>query len=193
MALPNILIATDFAAGGIVTTILNNQEIEWNSRLEGSVESAEHDTIKFNFARLDMCKPGIWYHTHNEKVPVEKFDKKIIITTEANESRYVLLQRCQKFMNPDWIENDTMASIDKIRELAKTFAVPKVTKARENMESVELIDLLNEKHTLFDVKNPTWLTWKAANTYLYTENAWLQKRYDEALWEIENKQFYKYS
>ena len=42
MTLPNILIATDFACGGIVITILNSKQIIWNPRLEGSVGGQEH-------------------------------------------------------------------------------------------------------------------------------------------------------
>ena len=196
MKLPNIVIATDFAAGGIVTTILNNEEIKWQPRLEGSVTSRghEHELLKYNIKKnLNLCRPGRWYSTHDENIPLEKFDQRIIITTKSYESRYIIFQRCHKFMNPDWVENTTMESIDKLRELAKEYAIPRITKAREDTVCVELIDLLHERHTLFDTDNPTWLIWKKANNYLYTKNAWLEKRYDEAVWEIENKQYYKYT
>ena len=195
MTLPNILIATDFACGGIVVTILNNKQIIWNPRLEGSVDGQEHQLLKnlkkFN-QTIKHCKSDVWYHTHEETIPLRYFNKKLIITTENIESRYIIFARCQKFMNPEWIENDTMESIDKIRELAKTYALPRIIKSKPNCKTLELIDLINGNHEIFDTNNRSWKEWKSMNAYLYRENKWLRQRFDEAVWEKENKQLYKY-
>ena len=190
------MIATDFAAGGIVVTILNNQKIQWNSkRLQGSVSSLEHNALKYAKMfnnNIPNCKPGVWYQTHEETIPLQYFNKKLIITTESIESRYIIFARCQKFMNPEWIENDTMESIDKIRELAKAYALPRVIKPKPNCKTLELIDLINDNHEIFDTNNKSWKEWKSMNAYLYRENKWLRQRFDEAVWEKENKQLYKY-
>ena len=194
--LPNILIATDFACGGIVVTILNNREIIWNPRLEGSVGGREHQLLKYlkNFDQnITQCESDVWYHTHEDTIPLEYFNKKLIITTENLESRFIIFARCQKFMNPDWIENDTMESIDKIRELAKQYALPRITRPKPNCKTLELIDLINDNHDIFDTNNNSWQQWKANNAYLYAENKWLRQRFDEAVWEKENQQLYKYT
>ena len=197
MTLPNILIATDFACGGIVVTILNNKQIIWNPRLEGSVGGREHQLLKSlkNFDQnIKLCESDVWYHTHEETIPLRyNFNKKLIITTENIESRYIIFLRCQKFMNPEWIENDTMESIDKIRELAKEYAIPRITKSKPNYKTLELIDLLNDNHEIFDTNNSSWKKWKSMHTYLYRENKWLRQRFDEAVWEKENQQLYKYT
>ncbi len=195
MKLPNILIATDFACGGICVTILNNTKISWNSRLKGSVDSKEHirlKNIKYFDQNIKYCQPGVWYHTHGDGIPLEYFDKKIIITTEDIKSRYIIFLRCHKFLFPDWVENDTMELIDKIRELAKEYAIPKITKTQPGCKSIELIDLINENHELFKTNNTQWKSWKKANAYLYETHDWLQKRFDEAVWEIENQQYNQY-
>jgi hypothetical protein len=196
MTLPNILIATDFACGGIVVTILNNKQIIWNPRLEGSVDGQEHHLLKnlkdYN-QNIKRCKLDVWYHTHEETIPLRYFNKKLIITTENIESRYIIFARCQKFMNPDWIENDTMESIDKIRELAKEYAIPRIIKSKPNYKTLELIDLINDNHEIFDTNNSSWKEWKLMNAYLYRENKWLRQRFDEAVWEKENQQLYKYT
>lgn len=196
MTLPNILIATDFACGGIIVTILNNKQIIWNPRLQGSVNGSEHQMLKYlkGFDQaIKKCKPGVWYHTHEDNIPLEYFDKKLIVTTEDIRSRYIIFLRCHKFVNPDWIENDTLESIDRIRELAKAYAIPRITKTQPGCKSIELIDLLNGNHKLFNTSNKQWETWKKANSYLYELHGWLQKRFDEAVWEIENQQPYRYS
>jgi len=195
MRLPNILIATDFACGGIIITILNNTQIVWNSRLQGSVTSEEHNKLKYleNFdKRIKECKSGVWYQTHDESIPLEYFGKKLVVTTEDIRSRYIIFLRCHKFLNPAWVENDTLEMIDKIRELAKEYAIPRITNALPGCESIELIDLIKENHNLFDTSNEQWKTWKEANRYLYEPNEWLQKRFDEAVWEIENQRPYEY-
>lgn len=193
--LPNILIATDFACGGICVTMLNDRPIVWNSRLKGSIDGDEHNGLK-DLKSFDLnfkyAQPGVWYHTHEETIPLEYFNKKLIITTEDIKSRYIIFLRCQKFKNPDWIENDTMESIDKIRELAKEYAIPRITKTQPGCKSIELVDLINENHELFDTDHITWKTWKKENMYLYETHDWLQKRFDEAVWEIENQQYYRY-
>ena len=195
MTLPNILIATDFACGGIIITILNNKQVVWNSRLQGSVDSEEHNKLKYldNFNKsIKECKPGVWYQTHDDKIPLEHFDKKLIVTTEDIRSRYIIFLRCHKFLNPDWVENDTLETIDKIRELAKQYAMPRIIKTQPGCESIELIDLIKGNHKLFDTDNKQWITWKKANRYLYESHEWLQKRFSEATWEIENQQPYQY-
>ena len=196
MTLPNILIATDFACGGIVTTILNNKQIIWDHRLDGSVDGPEHQALKDVKAfdqNINKCKPGVWYHTHEDNIPLRYFNKKIIITTENIFSRYIIFLRCTKFKNPNWIEDTTLESIDKIRELAKEYAIPRITKTRLGCESVELIDLLHGNHTLFNTSDARWETWKEKNNYLYEKNTWMSKRFSEALWETENQQLFKYT
>lgn len=196
MKLPNILIATDFACGGIVTTILNNQQIKWNPRLDGSVDSYEHQdlkTIELFHEGYRTTKPGVWYHTHIEDVPLDLFDEKLIITTENIYSRYIIFLRCYKFLHPNWTEDTTPESIDKIRELAKTYAIPKIIKARSGCKSIELIDLIEGDHELFDTNNAQWEIWKEKNIYLYEKNMWTLKRFSEAVWETENQQLFKYT
>ena len=212
MTLPNILIATDFACGGIVTTILNNKQIIWNPRLEGSVDGTEHQSLKdvksFN-QNINKCNPDVWYHTHTNEglgpaslkgrwaldanIPLHYFNKKLIITTENIYSRYIIFLRCNKFKNPNWIEDTTPESIDKIRELAKEYAIPRITKTLPGCESVELIDLIHNNHKLFDTNNTQWEAWKEKNRYLYEKNHWLSKRFSEAQWEIETQQLFKYT
>jgi len=195
--LPNILIATDFACGGIATTVLNNEQIIWNPRFAGSIDGPAHQDLKgvetFEHNYIHKCKPDVWYHTHNDNVPLHYFNKKIVITTEDVHSRYIIFLRCYKFMNPNWIENNTMESIDKIRELAKEYAIPRITKTLPGCESVELIDLLHDNHKLFDTNNAQWKIWKEKNSYLYERNVWTLKRFSEALWETENQQLFKYT
>ena len=196
MKLPNILIATDFACGGIVTTILNNQQIKWNPRLDGSVDSYEHQdlkTIELFHEGYRTTKPGVWYHTHIEDVPLDLFDEKLIITTENIYSRYIIFLRCYKFLHPTWTEDTTPESIDKIRELAKTYAIPKIIKARSGCKSIELIDLIEGDHELFESNNTQWEIWKEKNSYLYEKNMWTLKRFSEAVWETENQQLFKYT
>jgi|TARA_R110000851_G_scaffold332400_1_gene508570 hypothetical protein len=197
MTLANILIATDFACGGIVITILNSKQIIWNPRFEGSVDGHEHRILKYlkNFDKnVKLCKSDVWYHTHEETIPLRyNFNKKLIITTENIESRYIIFLRCHKFVNPEWIENDTMESIDKIRELAKEYAIPRIIKSKPNYKTLELIDLINDNHEIFDTNNSSWKEWKLMNAYLYRENKWLRQRFDEAVWEKENQQLYKYT
>jgi len=196
MTFPNILIATDFACGGIIVTILNNTQIAWDPRLQGSINSAEHNKLKYleNFEKnIKECKSGVWYQTHDDNIPLEYFDKKLVVTTEDIRSRYIIFLRCHKFLNPDnWVENDALDLIDENRELAKKYSIPRITKTRPGCENIELIDLLNDNHSLFDTDNKQWKTWKKANSYLYESHEWLQKRFDEAVWEIENQQPYQY-
>jgi hypothetical protein len=86
-----------------------------------------------------------------------------------------------------------MESIDKIRELAKEYAIPRIIKSKPNYKTLELIDLINDNHEIFDTNNSSWKEWKLMNAYLYRENKWLRQRFDEAVWEKENQQLYKYT
>ena len=80
-----------------------------------------------------------------------------------------------------------------IKALLNKHSVCLKIKSQPNCETLELIDLINENHEIFDTNNSSWKKWKSSNTYLYRENKWLRQRFDEAVWEKENQQLYKYT
>lgn len=196
MEKPNILVATDFSCGGILNSILNNRDIEFSDRFFGSVESIEHTLLKFlknqNLDHLlEKCFPNVWYTTHETDIDFDKFGKKVIITTESIKSRYIIFIRSFRFLNLK-INND-LETIDKAREFAKEYALPKIIYKHDKINSIELCDILNDNHTLFDIENPTWKKWKQKNNYLWEPNHWLESRWHEAIYEATTGSSYKYN
>jgi hypothetical protein len=197
MEKPNLLVTTDFSCGGILTSILNNTEIKFSKRFSGSVESREHDLLKFKNSQkltweerlLQYC-PDVWYNTHEVDVDFTQFEKKIIVSTEDIKSRYIIFLRTFKFLK-NKIDNN-LATIDKARELAKAYALPKVVNKHKTIYSIELIDILFDNHNLFDISHPSWKKWKEKNIYIWDSNPWMEKRWKEAIYEFETGIEYKY-
>lgn len=189
MEKPNIVIAPDFSCGGIIVALLNKTPVVWNNeRLPGSVSTIEHEHLKYYTEnRVKSCKPGVWYHTHSEDIPLHHFSKRIVITTESLESRFIIFLRAQKFLNPNWVYDETLDSIDPIRELAKQYALNVIVSPNTKCHNIELADALKR-----NCRRPLWKEWLVNNQYIFQDNIWMKKRFDEAVWEIKNKQPYQY-
>lgn len=195
---PNVVCFPDFGLGGIICTILNNSDLVFNdSRLVGSTKNNEHNALKDVTdwdAALTALEPDRWYGTHNEygTFPTKNVGNIIQITTENIQSRFIIFLRAYQFLKPDWVENNTLDSIDPIRELAKQYALPYIIKKKKQCYNIELIDLVTNPKLLFEDLT-VWNHWLEKNQYLVSPSVWATNRFNEALWEIIHQQPYKYS
>lgn len=195
---PNVVCFPDFGLGGIICTILNNSQLTFHdSRLPGSTKNQEHNALKgvkdWNTA-LQKLEPNKWYGTHNEygTFPTEHVGNAIQITTENVQSRFIIFLRAYRFLKPNWVEDQSLDSIDPIRELAKQYALPYVINKNKDCYCIELIDLITNPKLLFDDLT-VWHQWLEKNQYITSPSVWATNRFNEALWETIHHRPYEYS
>jgi hypothetical protein len=199
------------AAGGFVCDLLNNKQ---SAMVGYKTVGSEHslfkisdtptvqfsiDTDKWNQRVAEWKLLDLWVgtHAHPTAIPnLTEFDKIIAITTQSRLSK---LYRWLRYYHgwflteyPNWIENEELDTIDKIRELAKNVFVEFSPVA--GCINIELEDIINGIFvTSYKLDQEYFLKWLQANPWLNIDSeTWAIKRFNEAEWELQNNQPYKY-
>jgi len=158
------------------------------------------DIDKWN-QKIDKWKDSNnWFstHAHPSVIPnLSIFDEVIAITTITRDSKlYRWLRHYYgwfKYVEPNWIENNDINNIDKIRCLAYNVFEPfSPYLGCKNIEFEDIVSgkFIQDNNLDLDYFN----SWKARNPWLYPidENSWAVKRFNEAEYELLNKVPYKY-
>lgn len=199
-------------AGGLICDLLNNKISEFDGY---RIDNIEHSLLKvgdtptiqtqisinrWNYKVSALKDQTGWLgtHAHPNAIPdLSIFEDVIVITTLTRKSKLYRWLRCYhgwyKAAFPNWVEDDSPASIDKIRELAKN--VFEEFKPYPNCKNIEFEDIVEGK--FIKDNNLNWdyySTWKKNNSYLYdnAENPWAIKRFDEAEYELTTGIPFKY-
>lgn len=202
--------------GGLLCDLLNNKKSRFDQH---KVINAEHKffhisdtaTVERNFNQkkwndiffklsIDSSLKDTWAgtHYHPSIIPnLSDFSSVIAITTESRQSK---LYRWLRYYygwfhsaNPNFVENNSLESIDKIRCLAKNIFEPFESDPQcDNYEFSSLVDgSLIEKLKLD--KN-VFAQWKTRNPWLYdiTKYQWGVERFNEAEYELTSNESFKY-
>jgi len=199
-------------AGGLLCDLLNNK---YNLTEGYKTGGKEHSILKISDTagielNIDIPKwesqvalyinNPIWAgtHQHPSVIPdLSKFEKVIAVTTTSRASKLYRWLRYYygwyKSSHPDFIEDNSIESIDKIRELAKNIFVPFVP--HKLCTNIEFSDIVNGSFVKDNNLNIDYFNqWQRNNPWLYNFNSyhWAINRFDEAEFELINDLPFKY-
>lgn len=202
-------------AGGLVCDLLNNK---LPIMIDYKTDSVQHKVFKIDDSPTiiteisdknllvwnELVKKkknlNLWYgtHYHPSCIKLEDFKSVICITTLTEKSKIYRWLRYYhgwfKSEYSNWIEDETIEKIDKIRELSKNVFVE--FKPHPNCKNIEFEDIVNGKFVMENNLNQTYFElWKENNQWLYEENleqSWCVQRFFEAKWELETNQSFRY-
>lgn len=204
MKKPHIVIAPALAAGGILVTALNGNQLQYDTGNThsgvgtfGNVHSFEHNWLKVPNHRgtieekYKKCVPGRWYQTHVHDINLDLFDLVINITTESLESRYYIFLRTHYHdgTNETWVYDNNLDNIDPVRIMAKEYALPEICTPINDarVRNIELCDMLHHR-----CRSESMHQWRQRNAYIYQPHPWMRARFNEAVWEVENNDSWDY-
>lgn len=199
-------------AGGLVCDLLNNvQNLTENYNTNGHEHSVFKisdtpaieltiDINKWNFQIKNYKNKNTWFGTHQHPSIIPnliEFEKVLVITTTQRCSKLYRWLRYYygwyKLAHPDWLENNTLESIDKIRELAKNMFISFTP--HENCINIEFSTIVNGGFVNeYDLNLEYFKQWQNKNPWLYNFHSysWAIDRFNEAEYEINNGIPFKY-
>jgi hypothetical protein len=205
----NLVCFANNTGGGLVCDLLNNK-FNINSYKTANIEHSKFKigdtpTVQFLFD-IDQWNRIVdnnrefdsWggTHIHPSVIPdLSIFNRVIAITTHSRNSKLYRFLRyyhgwfCTE--HPNWTEDNSLATIDKIRELAKNVFVEFVE--HPDCENIEFEHIVNGNFVTNNNLNIEYFTkWKLSNPWLYNIPEWSAKRFNEAEWELTHKKPYRY-
>lgn len=213
----NLLCFPHYTCGGLLCDILNNKISPMGPN--GTIFSIEHslgkigdtDTVqqtvdveKFVKTVEPFLQSDTWIGTHAwpQTLPIEKFQKTIVITTATYRSKiYRWARSYHCYFKHQWTNLQDMQYIDKARETAKNYLVafePCVGSGFVNLEFADVVDQTPEFLSLVSNHNSkaSLLRWQKANAFLFDGDFWnsfAAKTFFQAEYESSLNRYYRYS
>jgi hypothetical protein len=207
----NLVCFPNNTGGALVCDLLNHKRSEFCGY---KIQSTEHNAFKVNdtptvqftlninewnnrISKFRNTDQWLGTHAHPTAIPdITIFQNVMAITTGTRSSK---LYRWLRYYHgwflsvmPDWEENNKLETIDKVRELAKNVFVEFTPYNNcTNIEFDKIVngDFINE----YKLDQDYFEEWKQLNPWLYSsEITWAERRFNEAEWELQNNQPYKY-
>ena len=192
--------------GGLICDLLNNthnltENYNTNGRHHNAFKIGDTPSIeltinvdKWNNRIEKYNNQNAWLgtHQHPSVIPnLKEFEKVLVITTTHRHSKLYRWLRYYygwyKLAHPDWSENNTLESIDKIRELAKNVFIPFAP--YENCINIEFSKIVTGSFIKeYDLNLEYFKQWQDKNPWLYNVDryCWAVNRFNEAEYEINN-------
>lgn len=143
---------------------------------------------------------NVWYGTHVHPIAIpnlQDFDDVLLITTQTEKSK---LYRWLRYYYgwfyssmPNWVEDNSLEKIDKIRELCKNVFVG--FSPFDAYKFVEFEDIVSGKFIKENnLNSDQYHTWCENNKFLYTssDTTWATQRFYEAKFELETGKSFAY-
>ena len=166
----------------------------------------EYDPQQFMDRVATMTFPGnSWIGTHcwPGRLPLDQFDKVIMITTTTFKSKiYRWARAYYHYFSPQWQELAGMDLVDKARETAKNYLIPfEPIFLKSNVLNVEFADVVETTQEFYhavDQRNCSMHMdrWKEVNNFLYTDKFWnseIVQYFYQAEFETNLGRYYRYS
>lgn len=211
----NLICFPHYTCGGLLCDILSNtfSPVAEN----GGINSINHSFGKIGDSptvfddynpddlidSLNEIPAGAWIGTHcwPGRLPPEKFDRIIVVTTTAYKSKLYRWQRAyHNYFAPKWTELTGMEQVDKLRETAKNYLIPFNPVVADNIENIEFADIVENtvefQSILAGIDAEHHLNrWQELNHFLYRPTVWTDSVAD-ALYQAEVEthlnRFYRY-
>ena len=216
----NLICFPHYTAGGLLCDIMSDTYSPIDSN-NGGIKSIQHsigkigdtDTVLTDFNLLEfmatLTKKNLpnesWVGTHcwPGELPVDQFNKVILITTATSRSKIYRWIRCHyHYFSTEWksLELTGMEKIDKLRETAKNYLIPFNPVFADNVTNIEFADIVDntsEFRSLVGDKNADKhiQRWQKINEFLYDPGLWnteLVKSFYEAEHETALNRHYLY-
>ena len=208
----NLICFSNNTAGGLLCDLLNGNRVQLEDyKTIGHAHSlmkigdspdiqTSIDHNEWN-KRIGLYKNyTFWAGTHCHPIGIPDlsvFDQIICITTEHRQSKLLrwlrYFQGWYKHTHPDFQENDSLETIDKIRELCKNVMIS--YNAHPTCINVEFYKIVNGDFVReLGLNEKEFKKWQDKNHFLYTHsvNDWAVKRFNEAEYEVVNQTSFRY-
>lgn len=213
----NLICFPHYTCGGLLCDILSNTFSP--VALNGGINSIQHGLGKigdssavltdYDPQQLMNCVMSLslpsnsWIGTHcwPGRLPLEQFDKVIVITTTTFKSKIYRWARAQHhYFSPQWAELTGMDLVDKSRETAKKYVIPFEPVFAQNTVNIEFADVVETTEEFYSILPDQDCSkhierWKTINNFLYKDSFWSSKivnYYYQAELEINLNRYYKY-
>jgi hypothetical protein len=140
----------------------------------------DYDVDNFMYAIKDMpVDSWIGTHCHPEKLPLDKFDRVIVVTTMTYRSKiYRWMRAYYHYFLPQWVNLSGMSRTDKIRETAKNYVTPFCPVLNcSNVENLEFFDVVESSAEFTYITRGHNISkhmtrWANINNFLYSTDMW---------------------
>jgi hypothetical protein len=217
--MPNLICFPHYTCGGLLCDILSDtfSPLAANGGINsihhgvGKIGDAntvltEYDPQQFMDRVSTMTLPAnSWIGTHcwPGLLPLDQFDKVIVITTTTFKSKiYRWARAYHHYFAPQWQELTGMDLVDKARETAKNYLVPfEPIFLKENVVNVEFADVVETTQEFYHAVNNQDCEmhmdrWKTVNDFLYADKFWNSKivqYFYQAEFETNLGRYYRYN
>ncbi len=212
----NLICFPHYTCGGLLCDIMTDKFSPMASH--GGIASIEHSVGKigdsnsiltdynvdeFMHTIKDMPNDSwIGTHCHPEKLPLDKFDRVIVVTTTTYRSKlYRWMRAYYHYFLPQWADLTGMDLIDKIRETAKHYVAPFCPVLNSaTVENIEFFDVVENSVEFSYVTQGHEIShhfnrWETINNFLYSNNIWNKlevKEFAKAEHEYYLNRYYRY-
>jgi hypothetical protein len=215
----NLVCFPHYTCGALMCDIMLNKMSPMGAN--GAIQSIEHkqgkindtDTIstvdpqkfqnRINYLRSNnLLFDWIGTHAWPGQLPIEQFDKVLVITTATNRSKIYRWSRAYRhYFLPTWGEMAAQDLVDKARETAKNYLIPFDPVFADNVVNLEFADVVDctaEFMNLIQGKDyqNSLSRWQEVNSFLRASDFWNSnevKFFYQAEVEQQLKKYYVYN